>query len=104
LLTNCFKFANKEMPIIDIWFLDLWEKIKIVIEDNWKWFKLWEKEMIFEKYYTWTGDSVWLWLGLYLCKKIIDKHNGKIDAGNSKGLWWARFEIILCKKFNFHKV
>lgn len=98
LLHNWLKFANKNKPILNIIVKSSWNNIKILIEDNWKWFTNFDKKIIFEKYTTWTSTSIWLWLWLYLCKQIVELHNWNIVAKNSKTLWWAKFEINIPKE------
>ena len=97
LLNNAIKFSNKDKPLIKIRANMKWEDIKLIIEDNWLWFNSWEENIIFEKYSTWKGQSVWLWMWLYLCKKIVELHKGNIVATKSKKLWWAKFIITFPK-------
>jgi two-component system phosphate regulon sensor histidine kinase PhoR len=91
LLNNALKFSDNKYPIINIKCYLEWKYIVIKIEDNWKWFKDIDINNIFWKYTTWTLSTVWIWLGLYLCKKIISMHNWIIKAKNSRKLWWACF-------------
>ena len=56
-----------------------------------------EQEFIFEKYSTGYWKSIWLWLGLYLCKKIVELHSWTIKAWNSKKLGWAMISIVIPK-------
>jgi K+-sensing histidine kinase KdpD len=70
-------------------------QIYINIEDNGQWLSDHEIENIFEKYATGTNDSIGLWMGLYLCKKIVELHGWNIGAKNSTTLWWACFTIKL---------
>lgn len=69
--------------------------LKISIEDNGKWFTDIEIENIFEKYSTGKSSSVWLWMGLYLCKTIVDMHWWNIQASFGKKLWWAKIIITI---------
>ncbi|MDD2907676.1 MAG: HAMP domain-containing sensor histidine kinase [Candidatus Gracilibacteria bacterium] len=98
LLHNGSKFSNNEKPVLNIVVKDLGEKLKISIEDNGKGFSNFDKKDIFEKYTTGTGNSIGLGLGLYLCKQIVEFHNGTIVAKNSKILGGAKFEIIIPKE------
>ncbi len=98
LLNNAIKFAWYKQAIIKIKLTKSWDYIKILIEDNWSWFDKWELKDIFDKYSTWKGKSVWIWMWLYLCKKIVELHGGVIEAWNSKSLWWAKFKILIPKK------
>jgi K+-sensing histidine kinase KdpD len=63
------------------------------IEDNWKWFTDLDITKIFDKYSTGNSNSIWLWMGLYLCKKIIELHWGTIQANFWKKLWWAKISV-----------
>lgn len=100
LLNNALKFSNKYDSIINIKCYSKWNDIIIKIEDNWKWFNDIDIKSIFWKYVTWWLSTVWIWLGLYLCKKIISMHNWTIVAKNSKELWWASFVIKIPRKYN----
>lgn len=94
LLTNALKFAHKESPRIYISAKKRSnDKIEISIEDNWKGFDQIDMNLVFDKYATWDGSSVGLGMWLYLCKKIVELHNGKISAGNSEKLGGAQFTI-----------
>jgi len=97
LITNAIKFCNHSTPKILINVFLLNDIVNIVIEDNWNWFKFWEEKYVFDKYKTWKWKSIWLWLGLYLCKKIVELHNWSIKASNSKKLWWAVISINIPK-------
>lgn len=98
IISNAIKFSDKNRPTISISVKSLYENIIIIVEDNWKWFKDYDKDIIFEKYSTWIWKSIWLWLGLYLCKKITELHFWSIYADNSDKLWWALFKIIIPQK------
>lgn len=102
LLTNAVKFASKwvENPKIAISTYKKGSNIYIEIEDNWKEFEYTDIAALFQKYTTWKGSSIWLWMWLYLCKKIVEMHNWEIYAENSQELGWAKFVIILSKKNN----
>ncbi|MDD3145402.1 MAG: HAMP domain-containing sensor histidine kinase [Candidatus Gracilibacteria bacterium] len=98
LLHNGLKFANKNKPILNIIVKSSGNNIKILIEDNGKGFTNFDKKIIFEKYTTGTSTSIGLGLGLYLCKQIVELHNGNIVAKNSKTLGGAKFEINIPKE------
>jgi len=93
LINNALKFSS-DIIKINVFF-NTEGLIIIKIEDNWIWFKNIEIEKIFEKYNKWNISSEWIWVWLYLCKRIIDMHGWKIQARNTKELWWACFEIRL---------
>lgn len=95
LISNATKFADPVNPIV--WvnahkMLD--NNLSISIEDNGIGFSDLDINSIFDKYTTWGSWSVWLGMGLYLCKNIIELHWGNITASKSKRLWWANFTII----------
>lgn len=72
--------------------------IKIVIEDNGKWFTDIEIKKIFEKYTTGWKSGIWLGMGLYLCKNIVEMHWWNIQADFWKKLWWARIIIKIPRR------
>jgi len=96
LLTNAVKFVWAHAPRVCITACK-WKdnSIIITIEDNGKWLSEYDIQSIFDKYMTWNTSSIWLWMGLYLCKKIIELHGWVITADKSTDLWWAKFTIIL---------
>lgn len=95
LLTNALKFSNKFSPRIVLQVYKKSSKIYIHIHDNGKGFAEYESKNLFEKYVSENSESWGLWLWLYLCKKIIEIHSGKIYAQNSSVLTWAELIIIL---------
>ncbi len=56
----------------------------VIIEDNGRGFTGISMEHLFDKYSTGGTGSVGLGMGLYLCKKILEMHNGDIVAGISE--------------------
>ncbi len=52
----------------------------MIIEDNGRGFQGINTEHLFDRYSTGSGESIGLGMGLYLCKKIIDMHNGTLTA------------------------
>jgi K+-sensing histidine kinase KdpD len=96
LINNSIKIINQdnhEDGQIFLWCHKKWNEIIIEIEDNWVWFTNLDIKKIFDKYTTWKWSSVWLWMGLYLCKTIIELHWGNIQAAFWKRLWWAKIII-----------
>jgi K+-sensing histidine kinase KdpD len=83
LLWNAIKFTQKKDP--HIW-------IQAYRDGSALFFAIEDYQMIFEKYHS-GHKTLWLWIGLYLCKKIIDLHGGNIHATAWKKLWWMRVEI-----------
>jgi len=93
LLNNAIKFSNKSKSIIYIKINKKNDNLIISIEDNWKWFENIDTKTIFDKYISWDISTVWIWMWLYLCKKIVEMHNWKIKARDSIKLLWAEFII-----------
>ncbi len=95
LVNNSIKFIDRKKPKILVNLYVKRDVVYISIEDNGEGFKNGENENIFSKYVTWSWSSTGLWMGLYLCKKIVELHKGSIHASNSKKLEWACFTIKL---------
>jgi len=97
LVNNAIKFANKDMPKVSFSAEKEDEHIHIKVEDNWKGFQDTDISSIFDKYFTGKSSSIWIWIGLYLCKKIVEFHDWRIEAKFSKKLKGGKFTIILPK-------
>lgn len=95
LITNAVKFSDKNNGKVLITANKGPKYYTIEIEDNWKWFTDLNIAKIFDKYSTGSSNSIWLWIGLYLCKKIVELHWGKIQANFWKKLWWAKISVKL---------
>lgn len=95
LINNAIKFINNSGPKVLISLEQRSGSIRIQIEDNGTWFDKVDVSEIFDKYSTWEGWSIWLGMGLYLCKKIVELHGGKITARGSSKLGGACFIIEL---------
>lgn len=88
LLSNAIKFRKKdEIPVVHI-YGELWNGLnRIIIQDNGIGFDPKYSEEIFmvfkrlHSYHEFEGSGV----GLSICKKIIDKHNGTITAESNVG-------------------
>ncbi len=93
LLTNAVKFITHDKGKIHINLCMKNKELIVEIMDNGKGFKHIDISTIFDKYSTWKTSMIWLWMGLYLCKRIVELHGGEIKASTSKELWWAKFEI-----------
>lgn len=67
----------------------------IILEfhDNGQNFREEEAEMMFEKFYRGSSTPIGLGMGLYLCKKIVEMHEGKISAHRSKILGGAMISL-----------
>ncbi len=95
LLDNAVKFLSEENPTISLSSSKTWYLLEVIIEDNGTWFQWVQIQDIFDKYTTWSRWTIWLWMGLYLCKKIISMHNGTIEASLSERLKGAKFTITI---------
>lgn len=93
LLQNAVKFLDKKESTIIIETYKRWWFFHMIIEDNGRGFQGINTEHLFDRYATGTGESIGLGMGLYLCKKIIDMHNGTLTADVGDRLWGARFTI-----------
>ncbi|HEU4471120.1 MAG TPA: response regulator [Flavisolibacter sp.] len=95
LLSNAIKFRKKEtVPVIQIFSEHSREYHRVIIQDNGIGFDPKYADEIFmvfkrlHSYHEFEGSGV----GLSICKKIIDKHNGSIRAESKPGTG-ARFII-----------
>jgi signal transduction histidine kinase len=95
LLNNSIKFIHTTKPQIICSISTKKGLIYFEIQDNWIWFKWIDISQIFEKYSKGGHAMVGLWMGLYLCKRIVEMHGGEIKAQESKKLWWAHFQFSL---------
>jgi signal transduction histidine kinase len=95
LLDNAVKFTKHEDPLICISARKDNNILYVVIEDNGWWFEWVDIENLFDKYTIGSNWSTGLWMGLYLCKKIISMHNGTIEASVSPLYHGARFTITI---------
>jgi len=95
-LTNLFwnaaKFADSKNPKIHLELEQDESSILIGIEDNGHGLSGIELNEIFEKY-TIGKNSIGLGIGLYLCKRIVEMHEGTITAKKWRELSWIRMEI-----------
>jgi signal transduction histidine kinase len=94
ILGNAIKFvATAQHPIIRFTAKRTPKFLTISLEDNGPWFGLANPETFFEKYAVGNSQVVGLWMGLYLCKKIVEMHGGTITASPSPKLWGAKIYI-----------
>ncbi len=85
LLNNAAKFADKSNPEIKIEANGENNKIQISIIDNGQGISDKDKVRVFEKFQTTKVTmGTGIGLGLYICKKIIELHNGKIWIEDNK--------------------
>jgi len=83
LLDNALKYSQKEVPVM-IALTEADKKIKLTVSDEGFGIPDNEKKKIFDKFYR-SGDentrkAKGTGLGLYLCKKIVESHNGYISV------------------------
>jgi signal transduction histidine kinase len=89
ILGNCLRYARKEIEVI----IDKeGSKIKILIRDDGVGFEEASLEKVFHRFFKGQGGN--FGLGLAITKSIIEKHNGKIIAGNNADVG-AYFEIYI---------
>jgi signal transduction histidine kinase len=93
LLSNAVKIISPHKWEIYVSTISEKWTITIEIEDNGIWFTDLDIKKIFDKYSTGKWSSVGLWMGLYLCKTIVELHWGNIQAAFGKRLWWAKIII-----------
>jgi signal transduction histidine kinase len=95
LLTNAIKFVDKKTPKIELGIEETNNKIRIYITDNGKGIQDNDKKRVFEKFKTTDQTkATGIGLGLYICKKVVNLHEGKIWVENSKS-GGAKFIIEL---------
>jgi signal transduction histidine kinase len=83
ILTNAYKFTPENGRIM-LSARKHGKNILIKISDNGKGIPKGMKKAIFEKFRTSGSSGTGIGLGLYVCKKIIDLHKGKIWAESSE--------------------
>ena len=89
LISNCIRYANTTVRVIPK--TDGSGKIEISVSDDGPGFESGELPNIFERFY--KGKKGNFGLGLSISKNVIERHNGKITAENSKS--GAVFTIVL---------
>jgi signal transduction histidine kinase len=99
LIDNAIKYTNKGEVAVSLEGFD--DKIKITVSDTGKGMEVDEADYVFEKFRRGIESSnlntEGVGLGLYVCRKIVDAHKGKIHAesdGLGKG---SRFIVELRK-------
>ena len=95
LVSNAIKFATNKKPTIIIEWYKKDGYIRIWIEDNGPGFDGIDTSSVFDKYTIGKWNRVWLWMWLYLCKRIIEMHGWHIHAGTGNHLGWARFTLVV---------
>lgn len=77
LLSNSLKFTKK-------WEITLlankkWNSFILEVCDTWEWIPDKSKKYIFQKFrWNHAQKGYWIWLGLYICKKLVEMHWWKI--------------------------
>lgn len=86
LISNSIKYKSKDKLKIIIGYEDLGDKWKFHIKDNGIGIDYGNLSKIFDPFekYLPTKDHEGAGLGLYICKKIIDEHNGEIWVESEK--------------------
>lgn len=83
LLDNALKYSPKEAPVT-ITLSEASQRVKLVVSDEGFGVPDSEKKNIFEKFYRSGNENTrkakGTGLGLYLCKKIVENHNGYISV------------------------
>lgn len=86
ILQNAMKHLNTVEPKIAIEAFKKDGNLVIIIEDNGPGFIGINTSQLFDRYTTGKGEFVSLGMGLYLCKKIVEMHDGTIVAEESEKL------------------
>jgi len=88
LISNANKYASKSKKII-VSIETLEEKVICSVQDFGKGIEAEEQEKIFERFYRVSGHNLntfpGLGLGLFICKQVIEKQNGKIGLKSAPG-------------------
>ena len=91
IIQNSIKYANVKNLEIEICAHDKENEVEIEIKDNGIGIDDDKLEKIFDEFY--RGDESRTnsnidgnGIGLYVCKYIVEKHKGKIEANNDNGL------------------
>ncbi|NQY80591.1 MAG: hypothetical protein HRT47_09785 [Candidatus Caenarcaniphilales bacterium] len=101
LIENAIKFRNKNLdePKIEISITENKLYWKILVKDNGIGIDSDKQSMIFDRFKKISNDASNLGsgLGLFICKRIVEIHNGYINLNSIKGEG-SSFEICLAKK------
>ncbi len=88
LISNANKYASKSKKII-VSIETLEEKVICSVQDFGKGIEAEEQEKIFERFYRVSGPNMntfpGLGLGLFICKQVIERQNGKIGLKSAPG-------------------
>ncbi len=89
LIQNALKFSNKEQPVIEITCEHIDDKYILGVKDNGIGIKEEYRQQIFQPFkrlhsrYEYPGTGI----GLAICQKIVEKHNGKIWVESEENLY-----------------
>ncbi len=87
LIFNAIKFRKEEVdPVVDVSFQEKEDRILVFIVDNGKGIKLENQEYIFQLFYQGMEKKDGYGIGLSLCKKIMENHQGEIDVLSQEGV------------------
>jgi light-regulated signal transduction histidine kinase (bacteriophytochrome) len=80
LISNAIKFCQIETPIIQIHFEEKGDVWQFSVKDNGIGFKMDEGKRIFEIFQRAVGQGAYqgTGIGLAICKRVVEKHEGKI--------------------------
>ncbi len=88
LLTNALKYSPKKSPI-EVKIKKSREDITLMVKDYGIGISVSEQKKVFNQYYrtrtTLRGRAEGLGLGLFICKSIVNRHNGKIWVESKEG-------------------
>ena len=100
LLSNAMRFAPEKKGVIKIGLKRAVKSVVICVSNNGPKISKKKQEHIFEKFkdenQRFTGEGIGL--GLYIARKIIDLHKGKIWVEDSEALGGAKFCVQLFRK------
>jgi PAS domain S-box-containing protein len=87
LLSNAIKYRNEEKPVLRISSREQDENLQITVEDNGIGFEEKYADLIFKPFKRLHGRNEYegTGMGLAICKKIVERHGGKITAKSTPG-------------------
>lgn len=97
LLENALKYSPKEAPVT-VSLREAEKQIKLIVSDEGQGIEDSEKKKVFDKFYRSGNENIrrtkGTGLGLYLCKKILETHNGYITVTDNQPAG-CKFTVIL---------
>lgn len=87
LITNAYKYNDKENPTLSINYEDMGESVKITFKDNGIGLSDHQKELIFLPFKRVASDTSieGAGIGLTICKTVVEHHKGTIEASGEEG-------------------